>query len=228
MRGASSGGCCPSASRISTYSPVALRMPVFTAAPLPLLYGCRMTLAPAAPARSPVPSLEPSSITMTSRHRAADSSRETTSPMTGASFMAGITTETDPGSAKELLHDAVPCHLCGAYQPCVPESRRQRSIGCKRRDGFPDGLRIGGTDESVLAVDDKFQGAAGIAGRHHRLGAEEGFERDVAVVLVKGRVNHAERPGIQSDQLVARGRTDKLNAIGNASLGGRPLRRFTL
>ncbi len=38
-RTASSGWCWPSPSMIRMYSPVAARMPVLTAAPLPLLYG---------------------------------------------------------------------------------------------------------------------------------------------------------------------------------------------
>ena len=42
-RAASAGRCWPSPSMIRTYSPVACRMPVFTAAPLPLLYGWRTT-----------------------------------------------------------------------------------------------------------------------------------------------------------------------------------------
>ena len=57
---------------IRMYSPVAPRMPLFTAAPLPLLYGCRITRAPAAAARALVSSVEPSSTTSTSRQRAAE------------------------------------------------------------------------------------------------------------------------------------------------------------
>ena len=48
------GRCWPSASTIRMNLPVAWRMPVLTAAPLPLLYGWRITRAPAAAARSAV------------------------------------------------------------------------------------------------------------------------------------------------------------------------------
>src|SRR5947199_1421686 len=68
-------------------------MPVFTAAPLPLLYGWRITFAPAASARVPVSSLDPSSITRTSCQRADDCSDVTSAPTEAASLNAGITTE---------------------------------------------------------------------------------------------------------------------------------------
>ena len=65
---ASDGLCWPSPSMIRMNSPVAARMPLFTAAPLPLLYGWRTTRAPAPAAASAVPSVDPSSTTMISRH----------------------------------------------------------------------------------------------------------------------------------------------------------------
>src|SRR5688572_8203459 len=84
---------------ISTYSPTAFRIPVFTAAPLPLLYGCLMTRAPAAAAAVAVPSVEPSSTTSISRQAAATSSDWTTVPTAAASSYAGMTTVTLDGSA---------------------------------------------------------------------------------------------------------------------------------
>src|SRR5262245_12858052 len=80
-------------------SPSACLAPVLTAAPLPLLYGCRTTRAPASRARAAVASLEPSSTTMISRHRAARWSPWTTAPIDGSSSCAGITIETADGSA---------------------------------------------------------------------------------------------------------------------------------
>ena len=66
-RAASSGRCWPSPSMISRCVPVAARMPLLTAAPLPLLSGWRMTRAPASRAAVEVSSVEPSSTTRISR-----------------------------------------------------------------------------------------------------------------------------------------------------------------
>src|SRR5215475_12975438 len=49
------------------HTPADSRMPVFTAAPLPLLYGWRTTRAPARAACAAVSSVEPSSTTRISR-----------------------------------------------------------------------------------------------------------------------------------------------------------------
>src|SRR5262245_22571890 len=107
MRRASAVRCWPSASTIAIQSLVAARMPVFTAAPLPLLYGCRTTRAPASAAALPVPSVEPSSMTSTSCHGAAAESAVTTPPMLAPSLNAGTTMVTDSGAAIALC--------------CVPE-----------------------------------------------------------------------------------------------------------
>src|SRR5215475_4414944 len=93
---------------IRTKSPFARRIPVFTAAPFPLLYGCRTTHAPAARALADVSSVERSSTTRTSRHGAAARREETTVPMASASFIAGMTIVTLEGSAKQLLDHPVP------------------------------------------------------------------------------------------------------------------------
>ena len=74
-------------------------MPVFTAAPLPLLYGWRTTVAPAPRARSAVASDDPSSTTMISCHAAPAPSACTSGPMAGSSLNAGTTIETEEGSA---------------------------------------------------------------------------------------------------------------------------------
>ena len=50
-RAVAAGRCWPSPSTMSTCSPEARLTPDFTAAPLPLLYGCRTTMAPADAAR---------------------------------------------------------------------------------------------------------------------------------------------------------------------------------
>jgi hypothetical protein len=67
-------------------SPVARRMPFLTDAPFPMLYGSVTTVAPAAAASGPVPSVDPSSTTMISRHGAADRSTPTTSAIDSCSL----------------------------------------------------------------------------------------------------------------------------------------------
>jgi hypothetical protein len=61
-------------------------MPLFTAAPFPLLYGWRTTTAPAVSASPDVRSLDPSSTTMISCHGPALASAPTTAAMAGASL----------------------------------------------------------------------------------------------------------------------------------------------
>src|SRR5688572_23281287 len=98
-RQASSGLCCPSPSRIRTNSPVARRMPDFTDAPLPLLYGCRTTVAPASAACAAVSSVDPSSTTRISCQAATWRSARTTSATAAPSLNAGMTTDVAAGSA---------------------------------------------------------------------------------------------------------------------------------
>ena len=74
-------------------------MPVLTAAPFPLLYGCLMTRAPAVAATVAVSSADPSSMTRTSRQVAAARNDWTTTPTAAASSKAGMTTLTVDGSA---------------------------------------------------------------------------------------------------------------------------------
>ena len=82
-----------------TYSPLAARMPLFTAAPLPWLYGWRITRAPASVARVDVSSVEPSSTTTISCHGPMSMRSLTTVAMTEPSLNAGMTTVVDAGSA---------------------------------------------------------------------------------------------------------------------------------
>src|SRR5262245_7676962 len=83
-------------------SPVARRMPLLTAAPFPLLYGCVTTVAPDADATVDVASFDPSSTTMISCHGAAAFSAPTTLLMASASLYAGMTMDTADGSATRL------------------------------------------------------------------------------------------------------------------------------
>src|SRR5829696_1516545 len=138
-------------------------MPVFTEAPFPLLYGCRMTRAPAAAARAPVASVDPSSMTRTSRHRAAARSWLTISPIASCSSSAGMTIDTVAGSAKQLLHHAVPCHCAGADHARLAEPCRQRAIGPQARDRCRDRHCIGCAHEAVLAVGDELERPTGVA-----------------------------------------------------------------
>src|SRR5262245_9401638 len=111
--------------------PAASRMPVFTAAPLPLLYGWRSTRAPAAAASAPVASIDPSSTTRISRHGAAVASSRTTAPMDAASLKAGITTDVSAASAisHQFIHHTGPCDAPRTLEPRVAERARQRLVG---------------------------------------------------------------------------------------------------
>src|SRR5687767_10717888 len=113
-----------------------------------------MTCAPAAAAFAPVASVEPSSTTRISRQGAAPRSCETTSAMPSSSFNAGMTTDTDEGSAKQLLHDAVPGDEPGALEAGSSEAGRQLAIGVEFGDRRANRRRVGIADEPVLAVDD--------------------------------------------------------------------------
>src|SRR2546425_2834273 len=104
-RGISSGGCWPSASSVTiTDAPPPLHLPppapraaasatpVRRAAPLPRLVSCRTTVAPAADAADPVPSVEPSSTTITRAAGTVARVRATTAPTFVAAWNAGTTT----------------------------------------------------------------------------------------------------------------------------------------
>src|SRR6267143_892159 len=96
-RGISSGGCCPSASSVtirSAPSAQARAMPVRRATPFPRLRGCVRTDAPFPLPSSPVPSVEPSSTTITCASGRVARARVTTSPIVAVAWNAGITTAT--------------------------------------------------------------------------------------------------------------------------------------
>src|SRR6476620_8855297 len=82
-------------------SPEAARMPVLTAAPFPMLYGWLITWAPADRARAAVPSDDPSSTTMISRHAPVDRNAATTESIELDSLYAGMSTLVAETSAME-------------------------------------------------------------------------------------------------------------------------------
>src|SRR5512135_3667362 len=132
---------------IRMYSPFAARIPLLTDAPLPLLYGWRITRAPAASAASRVPSPDPSSTTRISRHAPADDRAATTAPIASASLNAGMRTvvcssEATSHRPDQLLDHAVPCDKAGAFERRGAEIRREPRFGhqfrqrlgeCRRR-----------------------------------------------------------------------------------------------
>src|SRR5579864_5029624 len=101
--------------------PVACRIPVLTAAPLPMLYGWLMTRAPAAVARRAVSSVDPSSTTTISCHDAASRSASISGAIAGASLKAGITTDVDcafvSGIGQQPFDDAVPGDRACPFEP---------------------------------------------------------------------------------------------------------------
>src|SRR5262245_61006483 len=124
------------------HSPVAWRMPVFTAAPLPLLYGWRITVAPTAEAFALVASVDPSSTTRISCHAAAPRRSATTRPIAEASLNAGMTTDVAFGSgiSHQLRDDTVPGDGARAIVTGIAERARARAIIGKARDRRSDRL----------------------------------------------------------------------------------------
>src|SRR5438128_12624071 len=152
-----------------------------------------MTHAPASRALAAVSSTDPSSTTMISCHAAAPRRRDTTVPMVSASFIAGMTIDTMEESAKELLDDAVPRDRLRHALPGAAEARGERAIGGKPVDRCRERVCVRLADEPVDAVANEFERAAGIVRGDHGPGGEKRFERHVSVILVVGRVDHAER-----------------------------------
>src|SRR5512134_205062 len=111
-----------------------------------------MTCAPALRATSAVESLEPSSTTMTSRHGAHARRRRTRSLMVAASSRAGMTIDTEAGSANELLDHSVPRDLESSRPAALSKLSRTISIAGELRDRKPDRFWFRNTDESVFAV----------------------------------------------------------------------------
>src|SRR5262247_2700374 len=162
---------------IRTKSPFARRIPVFTAAPFPLLYGCRTTHAPAARAFAEVSSVEPSSTTRTSRQGAAARRDETTVPMASASFIAGMTIEILEGSAKQLLDHAVPRDRSRDVQPGTAEPLGERTVSGEPVDRRGERRRRWLTDESVDAIPYEFERTSSISRGDHGFGGEKCFKR---------------------------------------------------
>src|SRR5688572_32344082 len=188
-----------------------------------------MTRAPASIARCAVASLEPSSITSTSRHAAVDLRLVTTSAIESSSFIAGITMETSDASAKQLLHYAIPGDGRGACASGLAETGRQLRVRGEARDRGTDRCRVGGAHEAVVSVDDELQRAAGVARGDHRLGTQERFKGDVAVVLVERRVDDGERSGVERNERLGIWRAREHDAVCDTRrrgrlLGGVPLR----
>src|SRR5262249_48118867 len=184
--------------------PVAARMPDFTAAPLPLLYGCRTTRAPAHDASVAVASPDPSSTTRISRHGAAALSARTTEPIDAASLKAGITMDVSDGSAisqqgsasapsHEAIDDVIPRDVANALEAAAPRRAGPPPIGGEPRDCRSEGFGLRFRDDPADAVFDELEGAAGIRRRHDRLAREKRFQGHVPVILVERRKDNRER-----------------------------------
>src|SRR4030095_1803223 len=182
---------------IRTKSPFARRIPVLTAAPFPLLYGCRTTHAPAARALADVSGVEPSATTSTSRHGAAARKEATTVPMASASFIAGMTIETLDGSAKQLLDHAVPRDRLRDVPAGATEPLRERPIDREPVDrrGERRALRL--TDKSIGAIPYELEWTSSIGRGDHWFGREKCLKRHVSVIFVERRVDHAHCASVQ-------------------------------
>src|SRR5262249_2952943 len=159
---------------------VAWRIPVFTAAPLPMLYGWRTTCAPAAAASAPVSSLDPSSTTRISCHGATARRSVTTDAIEPASLNAGMTIDVAAGFdalsiglsaapprrssdiGQQPIDDAVPGDVPGALVAGFAERPRERRIAGEARDGHAErfGRRL--RHQSGDGVRDELERAAGV------------------------------------------------------------------
>src|ERR1700722_3746682 len=92
-----SGGIAPASIRATASAPDRM------ASALPRLRGCLMTLAPAAAARRPVSSSDPSSATITRSAPSSLVAAVTVAVMRSASFLAGMMTARSPGGMAEIL-----------------------------------------------------------------------------------------------------------------------------
>src|SRR5687767_5295847 len=117
----SSGLCCPSPSIKTSSRPRAARMPLFTAAPLPILYGWRTTLAPPLRAISALLSNEPSSTTMISARASLSAWILPSSAVRfAASLNTGITIEISQPLAMKL-EDAMAAIAKLEFEPALGE-----------------------------------------------------------------------------------------------------------
>jgi hypothetical protein len=73
-------------------------------------------------------------------------------------------------------------------------------MGVQARERGADGLGLGIRDGAVDAVDDELQRPAGVGRGDHGLAGQECFEGHVSEVLVEGRVDDAERAGVEVEQ----------------------------
>src|ERR671918_720189 len=159
-----------------------------------------MTRAPALRARSPVASADPSSITMTSCHGAAARSCATRSPIAAPSFMAGITTDTELGSANELFHDAIPGHGARAGSSGGAKARGKPAVDCEPVDGVANSAGFRLADESVFTAHDKFESTARVGCRDHRLAGQKCLERDIPIVFVERHIDDGKRSGVETHE----------------------------
>jgi len=107
----SDGSCCPSASRVTMISPVAISNPRVKLLTIPIRVLLRITVAPTCSERSPVSSVLQSSTTITSSQYRLEVC--TISPTVLLSLLAGITAEMRSASSDHLSrscwHDCL-CH----------------------------------------------------------------------------------------------------------------------
>ena len=148
--------------------------------------------------------------------------------MVAASSSAGMTIDTERGSANELLYHSVPCDLDSSCPAALSQLSRTTGIVSELRDRAANRLWFRKTDESVFAVAHEFERSTRIGGRHDGLHGKKCLERHVSVVFIERHIYDRQRAGVQRNELVAAGRSGKHNAMGNARLRGGPLGRASL
>ena len=140
--------------------------------------------------------------------------------MVAASSRAGITIDTEAGSANELFHHSVPRDLESSSPAALSKLSRAISIVRELRDRAPDRLWFRNTDESVFTVTDELERSAGVVGCYDGLHGKECLEGHVSVVFIERHIDDRQCAGIQGNEIVASGRSGKDNSIRNARGGG--------
>ena len=132
-----------------------------------------MTRAPRLRALAPVASREPSSTTMISLpRRARRAAARRRRRCASASFIAGMTTETREGSAKQLLHDAVPGHRCARARARPRRAaRRSARSAASRATAAPIAAGSGAQTKPFSPSTDELERAAGVGRGDDRLRA---------------------------------------------------------
>ena len=109
--------------------------------------------------------------------------------------------------------------------PASPSAAARRRSAASRRDRVRQrpGCRL--ADVAVDAVDHELVRSARVGAGDDRLAREKRLERDVAEVLVVGRIDHRQRPRVELDERIVLDAAEERDAIRHAGRVRRRARR---